>query len=346
MRALPILLAAALAVACSNARVQKPAQPRTAGDTTFLHSKHVDLDCTDCHGGIDKAAKLGVVPLPTAEKCQECHDKDAQHTPPARAQRDYTLNFSHADHLARVGKKGSDACKTCHVNLPEPGARGVTTPPMSTCTGCHHHQEEVAQARCTPCHVSLKRFRAEPISQFVEFSHTGEFIRKDHGRLAKNSPETCAQCHDQTYCAACHATATRPFRAEIQFPENVTSDFIHRGDYVSIHQSDAARDPASCRKCHGTQFCESCHAAQGIARGLKNDPHPANWLSMHGAEARRNIISCSGCHDQGAAAVCVQCHTVGGIAGKSPHPSGWNHDEGDIRKNSMCMVCHTSGRIR
>jgi hypothetical protein len=347
MRALPFILAAVLAAACSNARVQKPVKQRTAGDTTFPHSAHVDLDCTDCHSDVPAAAKLGVAPLPTAEKCQECHDKDAEHTPPAREKRvEYTVNFSHANHLTRVGKKGADACKTCHVVLPEPGVAGVSTPPMSTCTGCHYHQVEVAEARCTPCHVSLKRYRAEPIAQFVEFSHTGNFIRKDHGRLAKNGAETCAQCHDQTYCATCHATATAPMRPEIRFPENVRSDFIHRGDYVSIHKLDANRDPASCKKCHGTQFCESCHAVQGVARGLENDPHPPGWLSRHAQEARRNIISCSGCHDQGAASVCVQCHTVGGIAGVSPHPSGWNHDEGDISKNSMCMACHTSGRIR
>jgi hypothetical protein len=350
MRALPIVLAAVLAVAaaCSNARVQKPVQQRTAGDTTFPHSAHEDLDCTDCHSDVPDATKLGVAPLPTAEKCQECHDADADHTPPARAKRaEYTINFAHANHLPRVGKKGSDACKVCHVVLPEPGASGVTTPPMSTCTNCHYHQVEVAEARCTPCHVSLKRFRAEPISQFVEFSHTGNFIRKDHGRLAKNGAETCAQCHDQTYCATCHTTATLPMRPEIRFPENVRTDFIHRGDYVSIHNLDAARDPASCRKCHGSQFCESCHAVQGLARGLENDPHPPGWSGRpHAEAARRDIINCSGCHDQGASAVCIQCHTVGGIAGVNPHPGGWNHDEGDISKNSMCMACHTSGRVR
>lgn len=345
MRPLPIILGALLVAACtSNARVQKPAEPRTAGDTTFPHSPHIDFDCTDCHDAIPSAAKLGVAPLPTGEKCQECHDPD--YAPPERTRREYTLNFSHTEHLKRVKAKGSDACKTCHLVLPEPGERGVTTPPMSVCTSCHAHQVEVSEARCTPCHVSLKRFRAEPIRQFVEFSHTGNFIREDHGRLAKNGAETCAQCHDQTFCAACHATGTAPMKVEIRFPENVQSDFIHRGDFVSIHKFDAERDPASCRKCHGSQFCESCHAVQGLARGLQNDPHPPGWAGRpHADAARRNIVSCSGCHDQGASAVCVQCHTVGGI-GPNPHPRNWNHDEGDIRKNSMCLACHTSGRIR
>jgi hypothetical protein len=128
----------------------------------------------------------------------------------------------------------------------------------------------------------------------------------------------------------------------------VTSDFIHRGDYVSRHPYDVERDPASCRKCHGTRFCDSCHEQQLMKPGIPNarNPHPPGWVrrgsgAFHGDAARDNIVNCAGCHDQGAASNCVACHQVGGIGG-NPHPRGFlrKHDAGDIREQAMCRACH------
>ena len=360
MRRSMIVAAAVLALAgCKRGQKMQAVgtQPpeRTLEATTFPHSMHGGFDCNSCHEGIEKWTKLGEYRVPPASKCGECHDADAMHTPPTRAARtDYAFRFSHADHLARLKDK-KDACASCHQVLPEPGERRKVTPPMSACTSCHAHQVEVMEARCTPCHVSLKAYGAKPIEQFVELSHGGNFV-KEHGRLAKNTAESCAQCHDQTYCATCHATATAPVRAELKFPENVTSDFIHRGDYVSRHRFDAERDPASCKKCHGTQLCDSCHQAQNLSPRSLNprNPHPGGWVqrgsgAFHGDAARTNIVSCSGCHDQGAASNCVACHQsrgpgLSGVGG-NPHPGGWKsrHDRGDIPKNVACRACHVNG---
>ena len=124
---------------------------------------------------------------------------------------------------------------------------------------------------------------------------------------------------------------------------------VHRGDYVVRHHLDVERDPASCKKCHGSQFCDSCHQAQQLSPRSLNprDPHPPGWVqrgsgNFHGEAARNNIVSCSGCHDQGAASICVACHQVGGVGG-NPHPAGWTrkHDRGDIPKNVACRACHS-----
>lgn len=348
-----LMIAAALgAIAlagCKRNSNWKPAgeyPERTFETTTFPHSKHGGFDCTDCHEDLAKSAKLGTSKLPGPDKCAECHDKDAAHTPPVRAARtDYAFTFSHAGHIPYV--KGKDVCGTCHKVLPEPGEKRKTTPPMTACTSCHQHQQEVAEARCRPCHQSLKAYSLKPLEQFTEFSHAGNFV-KEHGKLAKNSAETCAQCHDQTYCAACHATSTRPFKPELQFPENVTADFIHRGNYVAYHQVDVERDPASCRKCHGSYFCDSCHQVQNLStRSLSpRDPHPRGWAqrgsgAFHGDAARANIVSCAGCHDQGASSICVACHQVGGPGG-NPHPTGFinHHRNDDKTKNIACRTCH------
>ena len=369
--------AAGLLCACKAAR---PVPPQTHEDSRlslFPHEKHAGFDCLDCHASIAKATKLGAAQLPGVARCEECHsdvrepaDESARKVATAakslsaRPQEDYQISFNHADHLARIKtKEANDACKTCHKDgqLPELGATRSSSPSMQTCTGCHYHSTEVAQARCTPCHVSLRRHPLKPIEALAGFSHQKNFV-KEHGKLVGRSAETCAQCHDQTYCASCHANATVPFRREIQFPEKVESDFIHRGDYVSRHQIEAAADPSRCRKCHGSFFCDSCHTQQNIsfrntaAGGTPHDPHPQGWATpgsgdFHGTAARQNIIACAACHDQvGPANICTTCHRslgpgIPGAAGKSPHPPGYasKHGRDEIRKNGMCVACHANG---
>ncbi|HUK65217.1 MAG TPA: cytochrome c3 family protein, partial [Anaeromyxobacteraceae bacterium] len=293
---------AALACQRSSLRpVEAPAEQ--ARTSAFPHDKHEGFDCVDCHTGIPKATALGQAKLPGVVKCQECHDFDsmnaadkALHTPPTREARDHALSFNHAQHLTRIKtKEVNDACKTCHKDdqIPEPGPARDSTPRMESCTACHYHQVEVADAKCQPCHVSLRRYPLKPIEALASFSHEGDFVKR-HGQLAKNSTETCAQCHDQTYCAKCHDTSTVPFRTEIEFPEKVESDFIHRGDYVSRHQVEAAVDATSCRKCHGSYFCDSCHTAQDtsyrnvIAGGSPHDPHPPGWTTPNSGQFHGN----------------------------------------------------------
>jgi hypothetical protein len=361
MKTVRLLLTAALAggllTACKNARPvpRPPAEAPRA--TTFPHSKHDALDCTECHPNMPTSSKLGQVPLPTAAKCEDCHDSKAADIPGQairglrpREATTYQITFDHAAHLARL-KDAKAPCATCHQpeKLPEPGPSRDWTPEMKNCTACHHHAQEVSEARCQPCHVSLRRYSLKPIESLAGFSHKGNFVQ-EHRDIAKNSAATCAQCHDQTYCANCHATSTSPMRPEIRFPERVESNFIHRSDYVSRHMIEASAEPATCRKCHGSFFCESCHQEQNVARSSPSSnprsPHPAGWTSrdQHGFAARQNIVSCAGCHDQGPASICVTCHRVGGIGG-SPHPAGFasQHKLTEIRSNAMCRICHTSG---
>jgi hypothetical protein len=327
----------------------KPAVESSAKEPayTFPHSTHVDADvaCTQCHAGIQKATKIepGVrhVQLPASpskeKACADCHDKDPEIRVPTRT-RASRIRFSHADHLARV----SD-CRRCHRELTEPGQDHPRVPPMEACTACHNHQMDFAQSKCRPCHVDLKGYKPE-----TAFRHEGDWLRS-HGSLARPSAETCVQCHDQTYCAECHSSATTAARPSIIFPERVDRAFIHRGDYVSRHMVDARANPASCKRCHGSGFCEACHTQQGLSQfaGTVRDPHPAGWSGPpHAQAARRNIGACAGCHDQGAAAVCTTCHrSLGPGAGQNPHPSKFRstHDRGDISKNALCRACHTAG---
>lgn len=352
---LPVLLALALGLAACGQKLTKEKPPAQDPAFTFPHSTHVDADvaCTACHP-MQKATKLeqGVrhVQLPANpskdKACQDCHDTNPEAKPPARA-RPFRLSFSHADHLPRV----EGDCKRCHAAPPEAGDKVVKVPPMESCTSCHNHQQDFVQARCTPCHTDLKGYRPE-----TAFKHEGDWLRA-HGALARPSAASCAACHDQTYCAECHSPSTTAARPSILFPERVERSYIHRGDYVSRHMIEAGANPASCRRCHGSAFCEACHAQQGLSKFAPSvrDPHPAGWAippapgqpPPHANAGKRDIARCAGCHDQGAAATCVGCHRVGGIADRpglddGPHPPSFisRHRGESKTENSVCAACH------
>jgi hypothetical protein len=352
MNARAAVVPLALLAACGYKPVQER-DPSKQPAYAFPHSVHVDADvqCSACHDvatatRLDPTVRHVRIPSrPSAQKpCSDCHDKDPAPIPP-RPARPARFTFSHAQHLGYVKD-----CRTCHQQLTEPGDTVAQTPPMAACTGCHVHQQAFAEARCTPCHLDLKGFRPE-----TAFRHQGAWLNA-HGQLAKPSAESCAACHDQTYCTDCHSPATAATRIEVQFPERVDRAFIHRGDYVGRHTVDAQANPTSCRRCHGSGFCDACHAANNFspsstaAKLLKPSSHDSSWVSTvpgqpnrHAQEARRDISTCAGCHDQtGPQNTCVGCHALGGIGG-NPHPSRFlsTHDSGDISKNSMCRTCHT-----
>jgi hypothetical protein len=361
-RGLPILLALALGAAACGLKPAREAKPAAADPAfAFPHGTHVDADvaCANCHP-MEKATKLetGVrhVQLPAKpskqKACADCHDTDPVLKVPAR-QRPFRQNFSHADHLPRV----NGDCKRCHAAPPEAGDKEPKTPTMASCTGCHNHQQDFVEARCTPCHKDLKGY----YSPQTAFQHEGDWLRA-HGQLAHASAESCAACHDQTYCAECHSPQTAAGRPSIVFPERVDRSFIHRGDYVSRHMVEQGANPASCRRCHGSAFCQACHELQGLSKFVEGTRRPAshdqpNWatpaalgqIPRHGNEGRRDITSCAGCHDQGAAATCVGCHQVGGIASQNnpanpngPHPASFisRHRGESKTDNSICAACH------
>jgi hypothetical protein len=349
-RHLGLVVAAALLAACSATETK----PEARRDPPFVmpHSPHVEgeVDCLECHAPIAKATSLSSrvrhVQLPKkAEVCAGCHDAIPKLQVPPRT-RDAGLNFNHAAHLERL-KGVKNACLRCHVSQPEQKATEYDPPSMNACTSCHNHAQEFAAAKCLGCHQDLKRYE-KPVESF---KHQGEFL-KLHGGLARGGAESCAACHEQTFCADCHSATTVPGRPALIYPEDVKRDLIHRGDYQARHMVDVQANPASCRKCHGSAFCSTCHEQQNLAPQLGStnplrSPHPAGWGTVkssgnfHGDAARRNIAACAGCHDQGASSVCITCHRSGGFAGVSPHPTGWNKSAADISKNTMCRACHT-----
>ena len=355
-RYLALLALAAGATACGpKLATEQPA--RQDPPYVFPHSTHVDSDvgCVNCHQ-MDKAtrleAKVRHVRIPEhpakLKACQDCHDKDPKLSLPARTA-PFRITFDHAAHLPRV----NGDCKRCHTAPPEAGDKEAKGPAMAACTSCHNHQQDFVQSRCTPCHVDLKGYKPE-----TAFAHQGDWL-ETHGSMVRTSAASCAACHDQTYCAQCHSPETAPGRPSIVFPERVDRSFIHRGDYVSRHMIEASANAASCAKCHGKAFCQSCHEEQGLSQFAVDYRRPqshqqAGWatsaggtLQKHAHAARRDISSCAGCHDQGAQATCVGCHRVGGPASNPANPNGphplsfvTKHRGENKANNAMCAACH------
>ncbi len=320
-----------------------PAWPRhTIKAPHEIHAK-ADVDCLTCHEGVFDSTSLAQRNLPAEKKCLECHREEKENNncgfchvgkPTTYAKRDYHLVFNHAQHLEE-----DEDCGVCHKTLPEPNRPEGHTPPMAVCTDCHEpHGKQFAQGTCDNCHFDLQRFPLRPITAFT---HEGDYLRK-HGQDARNS-QSCATCHDQTFCSDCHSVQTVPVRLELLAIERVDRQFIHRADFISRHSIEARAEPAMCAKCHGTTSCETCHMERGVAPTVADarNPHPDGYGLRHGADARRNISNCASCHDQGAQSLCVDCHKVGGIGG-NPHPQSWlrRHDREEIGRNATCLVCH------
>jgi len=318
----------------------------------FTHQKHIKagLDCSTCHEAIYDSTELKGRYLPKEKVCLGCHreQKDSGNctfchqdakNPRTWPERDFPLKVNHSAHIERV----KEDCRVCHKDLYEMTDRGPVLPPMAACLGCHDHQAQYDRGQCEACHNDLSRYPLRPVA---DFAHQGDWLHR-HPEAARSSADTCFRCHEQKFCADCHAAQTVVLPLEYKVPERVDREFIHRIDFLPRHTTEAAADPVLCQRCHGVSFCEDCHTRQNLTPQGTNpkNPHPAGWAlpgpQNHGAEAQRDIASCAACHDQGRASNCVSCHRVGGIGG-NPHPPGWTtlHPQAEIGRNGMCVSCH------
>jgi hypothetical protein len=305
------------------------------------HPSSVGLVCRTCH-----VLSHGGFTPPGAKSCAGCHTDGQQKwslaVRPALAVQPAgkSIVFSHDVHLAQGEIKGQ--CVKCHAGAVGFQSGPALFPPMSTCLGCHRHQEQFEQRACLGCHQLKDLKKLQPTS-FLP--HDAAWMRR-HAGEARDSAAMCSLCHAQTQCDGCHDATKRLGPAQLK-PEQIDKSFVHRFDFVSRHALEARSQPGSCASCHVQTECNACHASRGVGGAVRGavSPHPQGWASglvsnTHGPAARRDIASCAACHDQGAASNCVQCHKVGGTGG-SPHPRGWRSSE--PIGSAACAPCHRGG---
>lgn len=315
-----------------------------------LH-KAKDVECIACHETIYDEEELGTVEsLPKEAICLQCHKEQKAEgncgmchkradDPGTYAKKDLGLKMNHAEHIERT----EENCEVCHVALPQKERLVRSSTTMEACNSCHVHQEQFDSGKCDVCHTDLARYPLRPVTSY---SHEGNYVKR-HARDARASGQSCALCHEQTFCTDCHTAETLPAKPEVFMPERVERRFIHWGDYLTRHSTEARADAPLCATCHGQSFCTDCHAQQRLVPGEDAfNPHPPGFNSpgspdFHGPAARRDINSCAACHDQGAQSNCVSCHKEGGIGG-NPHPPSWllKHNREEINHNAMCLSCH------
>lgn len=346
--------------AASPSRVVYPAQRLPLVFSHTLHVGELGAACVDCHTAATTSRSVVDRLTPGEDACRTCHAIDRArpagtgagpatacvachpgYEPGASVARIFIptphLKFSHAAHA-------TTACRTCHGDMTKVDlATRDHLPAMETCLTCHDGVR--AANACTTCHLATQggRVRTElpdghlvPRGGVTGAAHTLDFYTS-HDHVARAAPDTCASCHEERFCADCHAGAIKPMA-------------FHAGNYVALHAVEARRGVPDCTVCHKSQrFCVGCHERSGVGVraesgfdrvGVVNRFHRPNW--NHGVDAQKNLKTCAGCHRED---FCAECHTAEpGRMGVSPHGPGWR-GSGRCRalasKNPrLCLRCH------
>ena len=330
----------------------------------FDHARHVRLtdsagtrvDCAGCHGD-GPNVKTMLVARANPETCVGCH----AHPAPS--------------HLA-----SSSPCTTCHVPivratalsdsaiaaLPKPSSHSApdfitahgAAAKSETCATCHSRES------CARCHLNAatlqpiaalgsdariaRLVRGRPAVHPVPSSHRRSDFVEAHGALAKANVQTCATCHTQASCRACH---TGSLGARVINELSRASDssggrkvHVHASDFVRTHGPVAATGRLDCAGCHQQSFCAGCHQGSGQRRF-----HPFNFVSRHASESYARETKCASCHN--AEVFCRSCHReVAGIGASSKRRAGtahagqplWLLQHGEAARRGMpgCAGCH------
>ncbi len=201
---------------------------------------------------------------------------------------------------------------------------GMAEVPSSRCLKCHppaklpteityhllrhtHRRHLDRGAQCTDCHSNLVHGGKAPF---------------------KNTPSmsSCLKCHDgkkaPNRCGLCH----------VQLGE--IRPALYNPAWVTRHKENiAVTGKENCVRCHGQDFCQSCHK---IAR-----PHADNWVTAHQKLKPTEVKACATCHpprgDLPQADFCTECHTA-----RRAHGPNWiqDHPQQFQKEPDACGHCH------
>ncbi len=205
-----------------------------------------------------------------------------------------------------------EACATCHT--------------QDDCTVCHSGSLPVRAAALPRADQVLAP--GAGIEARAPASHASLFFLDVHTALAAAEPGTCATCHQESFCVACH--------------DGPSNGGYHPPDFVARHPAAAFGREAECANCHSTEaFCRECHQESGLTGFGRLGPgyHSAGafWLIRHGQAARQGLESCISCHKQ---TDCMQCHGVAGAFKVSPHGADFDARSAWERSPRTCVACH------
>ena len=354
----------------------RPAAAVRAAADTFPHARHERLftTCAACHAGIASGDTAQVWPSP--ELCAGCHNGDLARpvswTRPAP--RPTNLTFDHVPHVAmfEAMDSGDPNCQKCHAGADSQPFMQVGRANPARCVGCHGQgaPSHLAQESCQPCHATLRDATALSVEAIRGFpkppSHDASWIL-NHRTAATGT--TCAVCHAQQFCAACHVNA-RSVQAirdlpaddrEAQVVRTLAFTYPHppshdAADWTRRHGVVARAGVGECANCHAQESCVGCHRVQervpAIAAlprraaggafgvnlaGLRPADHLPGQLLHHREMAAGGTASCATCHRP---SYCTTCHA----AAKAPPFHGANfvqrHATQAYAAEAECASCH------
>ncbi len=281
---------------------------------------------TDAAAGADAGTTPGgrVNVMPREASCRGCHTRPEQQRASSatrpRAPRTWrrenrALRFDHGPHVARL----NGGCVRCHgYDLDGPSASRFEPqiPSMATCTdSCH--ARDMRELACSRCHTSLSRYTPEALS----------LVRHPPGcaapRRGARRRAAVSQCHDRAMRALPHRRA-RAALAGVE-PMRAWREFIHRGDFIARHGSEARLDQASCVRCHAVDTCDTATAGAGRRIGGAGERAPRGLArSVFAPRARACCTArpapCVGC--QRATRPHLRALSPGGRRRGQPPPAG------------------------
>jgi hypothetical protein len=282
----------------------------------------------EAHGAEAQAGSARCATCHTRERCAACHvdatrpaiqqlpaAPQGMELPPAAAH--YPVPASHSDEgwLSAHGRQAQvGQCSTCHVT--------------EDCAACHR-QPVPDLVAALPSREDVQA-PGVGIARHAPESHASAFFQEAHGTLASADGSSCATCHQESFCVACH--------------EGPSDGGYHPANFVARHSAVAYGRDAECATCHNTTvFCRTCHVENGMGSQGRLGPgyHDAEpvWLLRHGQAARQNLESCTSCHKQRE---CMQCHSTLGSFQISPHPADFDAEAAWARNPRTCLACHIS----
>ena len=280
-----------------------------AAEATRCATCHVQDRCASCHVDVSREPIPSVAPAPPGMQLPEW---ESEYPKPGT----HDVRAFQGGHAPEGGDVSQ--CSTCHT--------------QDSCMSCH--------LQPVPDAIVDLPARADVVAPGVEFdmappeTHGAPFfLSAMHMNLAAVDPGSCATCHTETFCVACH--------------DGPSDGGYHPASFVSRHQADAWGRSQECATCHETAaFCRECHeqsgfASQGRLGAGYHDAEPI-WLLRHGATARQSLESCASCHRQSD---CVQCHGTLGAFRVNPHAADFDAERAWAQSPRTCIACHTSNPV-
>ncbi len=283
---------------------------------------HVDAPCATCHVALTEATEFTAAEI-------------AGFTKPA----DHTDQFLQTHGSA--ADESSTRCAVCHAR--------------DLCSSCHANAAEIPAIQALEPDPRVAGWAAENQSSLpLPASHREAGWWENHAEDVATSARSCAACHTQTSCRACHVDPVPDPIRELSAGQDPRPTRrvppSHTATFADDHRALAASATSQCSVCHTQDQCTSCHLASAAVTRPGEDVgqyHPANFVQSHPAAAFGQEVECASCHNPEA--FCRDCHTVQGLGSNGRIDTGfhnrkpaWVFGHGQAARQGLetCATCH------